>query len=178
MLKALAPTDLCYAGVGPLLGALIAVGFYRLIKVLEYETANPGQDFNDKEAEVFSVDEDTAATAADVARPNIAIGRSEYIADDNGIHQSQDIRQSQGRAPKAPANYNHPSPLPEETSPAGRTRSNGPRGRYDGADGEKRHSRSTSRTHVDNVSAHKDPYRASSDAERGELGGRYRVSGL
>lgn len=30
--------------VGPILGALVAVVFYRLIKVLEYETANPGAD--------------------------------------------------------------------------------------------------------------------------------------
>lgn len=30
--------------VGPLLGAIIAVLFYRLIKFLEYETANPGAD--------------------------------------------------------------------------------------------------------------------------------------
>ncbi|KAF2674396.1 aquaporin-like protein [Microthyrium microscopicum] len=32
--------------VGPMLGALIAVIFYRLIKILEYETANPGQDYD------------------------------------------------------------------------------------------------------------------------------------
>ncbi|KAI1145678.1 aquaporin-like protein [Nemania diffusa] len=30
--------------IGPILGALIASGFYKFIKVLEYETANPGQD--------------------------------------------------------------------------------------------------------------------------------------
>lgn len=30
--------------VGPLMGAIIAVIFYRLIKLLEYETANPGAD--------------------------------------------------------------------------------------------------------------------------------------
>jgi aquaporin related protein len=30
--------------VGPLLGAVLAVIFYRLIKTLEYETANPGAD--------------------------------------------------------------------------------------------------------------------------------------
>ncbi|KAF2476249.1 aquaporin-like protein [Lindgomyces ingoldianus] len=30
--------------IGPLLGAIVAVIFYRLIKVLEYETANPGAD--------------------------------------------------------------------------------------------------------------------------------------
>ena len=29
---------------GPLLGALLATGFYVLIKALEYETVNPGQD--------------------------------------------------------------------------------------------------------------------------------------
>jgi methyl coenzyme M reductase beta subunit len=32
--------------VGPLLGSLLAAVFYRLVKILEYETANPGQDFN------------------------------------------------------------------------------------------------------------------------------------
>jgi len=90
--------------LGPLLGSILAVGFYKFIKALEYETANPGQDFNDKEAEVFQVDEETANTAADVARPNVAIGRSEYIADGRGIYHSQDVRQAVA-APRAPANY-------------------------------------------------------------------------
>ena len=39
------------------------MGFYRIIKILEYETANPGQDFNEKEAEKFNVDEDPNAPA-------------------------------------------------------------------------------------------------------------------
>lgn len=30
--------------VGPILGSLVAAGFYKFIKILEYETANPGQD--------------------------------------------------------------------------------------------------------------------------------------
>lgn len=30
--------------VGPFLGSVLAVGFYQLMKVLEYEMANPGQD--------------------------------------------------------------------------------------------------------------------------------------
>ena len=30
--------------LGPILGSLLATGFYRLLKVLEYETVNPGQD--------------------------------------------------------------------------------------------------------------------------------------
>ncbi|KAI9808777.1 MAG: hypothetical protein M1825_003930 [Sarcosagium campestre] len=34
--------------VGPFLGAIVASGFYKLIKVLEYETANPGQDESDE----------------------------------------------------------------------------------------------------------------------------------
>ncbi len=30
--------------IGPLLGSLLATGFYKLVKLLEYETVNPGQD--------------------------------------------------------------------------------------------------------------------------------------
>jgi hypothetical protein len=55
--------------VGPFLGAIIAVIFYRLVQVLEYETANPGQDFNEQEAAVFDPDDELAA-AEDVRRPN------------------------------------------------------------------------------------------------------------
>ncbi|KAK0661525.1 Aquaporin-1 [Lasiodiplodia hormozganensis] len=47
--------------VGPALGALLAVALYRLIKALEYETANPGADFNKPDAEVFYPDEDPGA---------------------------------------------------------------------------------------------------------------------
>lgn len=35
-------------GVGPCIGTLIAVFFYKFIKMLEYEMANPGQDGDDK----------------------------------------------------------------------------------------------------------------------------------
>lgn len=146
-------------GLGPLLGSLLAVGFYKLIKLLEYETANPGQDFNDKEAEVFNVDEDTAATAKDVARPNIAIGRSEYIADDNGIHMSQDIRKSQGHPPKAPADYSRPSAVAEEENQdIGQTLKD-PNGGLD----EKRE---------DSAAFPLDRYASSSDAENGAIGRR------
>ncbi|KAL0261884.1 Aquaporin-1 [Diplodia seriata] len=47
--------------VGPALGALLAVALYRLIKALEYETANPGADFSKPDAEVFYPDEDPTA---------------------------------------------------------------------------------------------------------------------
>ena len=37
--------------VGPGLGAIVAVVFYKFIKMLEYEVANPGQDDDDKDKE-------------------------------------------------------------------------------------------------------------------------------
>lgn len=43
--------------VGPFLGSLVAVAFYKLIKALEFETVNPGSEVAKKEAEKF-VDED------------------------------------------------------------------------------------------------------------------------
>ena len=56
--------------------------------MLEYETANPGADFNEKEAEVFTFDEDNAASSHDVARPNVAIGQPDYTADGRGMRPS------------------------------------------------------------------------------------------
>lgn len=38
-------------GVGPCCGTLVAYAFYRFIKILEYEMANPGQDHSAEEAE-------------------------------------------------------------------------------------------------------------------------------
>ena len=34
--------------MGPIIGTLVAVFFYKFIKILEYEMANPGQDGDDK----------------------------------------------------------------------------------------------------------------------------------
>jgi aquaporin related protein len=36
-------------GVGPALGAILAVCFYNFIKILEYEMANPDQDANEED---------------------------------------------------------------------------------------------------------------------------------
>lgn len=41
--------------VGPALGAIAAFAFYRFIKILEYEMANPGQDHSAEEAEAASL---------------------------------------------------------------------------------------------------------------------------
>ncbi|KAM3510164.1 hypothetical protein MY10362_000203 [Beauveria mimosiformis] len=56
--------------VGPGLGSALAAGFYHLINILEYETANPGQDFNEKEMDRFVFDEEAANTRAHVVRPD------------------------------------------------------------------------------------------------------------
>jgi aquaporin rerated protein, other eukaryote len=42
--------------VGPMLGAVLAVLFYRFVKMLEYETANPGADAGRNETERFADD--------------------------------------------------------------------------------------------------------------------------
>jgi len=142
------------------MGSLLAVGFYRFIKALEYETANPGQDFNDKEAEVFNPDEDPAR-AADVARPNVAVGRSEYIADQNGIHRSRDILADTGSTIGGPGSARPPA-------------------RYDGEGNleppKEEYEHEHDHDHLEVPTT--DRFRRASDAENGNLGGSYRVSGL
>ncbi|KAK4935785.1 Aquaporin-1 [Elasticomyces elasticus] len=44
--------------VGPLLGSLVASGFFWFIKSCEYQTANPGQDFDDLEATAYNPEHD------------------------------------------------------------------------------------------------------------------------
>lgn len=53
--------------VGPILGSLLAAGFYWFIKACEYETANPGQDFDDLEANVYNPE-------LELRRPSISQG--------------------------------------------------------------------------------------------------------
>jgi len=56
---------------GPLMGTLLAFGMYRIVKIVEYETVNPGQDFDDHEAAAFQPPEN-AEIAEQVVRPNVA----------------------------------------------------------------------------------------------------------
>ncbi|KAI9833351.1 MAG: hypothetical protein M1819_003746 [Sarea resinae] len=60
--------------VGPILGALLASGFYKFCKMVEYETANPGQDLDDKEAQVFNPDES-------IERPSVSAAEPDYVTD-------------------------------------------------------------------------------------------------
>ena len=132
--------------LGPFLGSLLAVLFYRLIKVLEYETANPGQDFNKQEAEVFEFDEDNAISGADVlpptaedmrvlSRPMSDIGSTTGLGD-RSAHIDDVLRSLSSRS-----SSKLPHSAGNDQSAAG-------------------------------------AFRAGSDAEKGELGGGYTVSGL
>jgi len=57
--------------LGPFLGTLLAYGFYELMKYADYETANPGQDFNEHETKLFDPPADPQS-AAEVARPVVS----------------------------------------------------------------------------------------------------------
>jgi hypothetical protein len=119
------------------MGSLLAVCFYRLIKVLEYETANPGQDFNKQEARAFTFDEDNAVDGTDVlpTSPEELRVLSRPSTDPDrvgGKTETSGMRSSSGSS-------NHDLPVNQPGAGA---------------------------------------YRAGPDAERGELGGNYTVSGL
>jgi len=64
--------------LGPTFGSLLAVGFYKLMKFAEYETVNPGQDFDDHEIELFDPPAE-AVTREEVQRPNVVAEASEQI---------------------------------------------------------------------------------------------------
>lgn len=49
--------------VGPILGAFVAAGIYKLFKLLDYETANPGQDSGREILGLLYKDEETALAA-------------------------------------------------------------------------------------------------------------------
>lgn len=56
--------------IGPLLGSLLASGFYKFIKMLEYETANPGQDFDEHETTLFDPEKDVNRPMVNFAAPS------------------------------------------------------------------------------------------------------------
>ncbi|KAK5113167.1 hypothetical protein LTR85_010985 [Meristemomyces frigidus] len=162
--------------LGPALGALLAVGFYRFVKILEYETANPGQDFNEKEADVFQFDEENAATGADVARPIVQIGQPDYVADESGLRptSTRDIASSGsgGSYPSGSAGGSpYGSPTGVNGNGAGRTAIEKPVAGSPAATGP-----AATATRPDAV------YNSGPAAEAGAsqqpLGGSYRVSGL
>jgi aquaporin rerated protein, other eukaryote len=74
--------------LGPVLGALVASGFYWFIKALEYEGANPGQDFDDLEASAFDPEQDLQRP---VISPN-AIAPERPVSQDLTMSSSREGR--------------------------------------------------------------------------------------
>lgn len=66
--------------IGPMLGSLLAVAFYRVVKVLEYETANPEEDDDEaaKKAEARRLDvEGAGASSGAMMDPLAPVGEEE-----------------------------------------------------------------------------------------------------
>jgi aquaporin related protein len=51
--------------VGPALGSLVAAGYFYLLEIFDWKTANPGQDYDDLETQMIT-------PAKKTARPNVA----------------------------------------------------------------------------------------------------------
>ncbi|KAL8685756.1 MAG: hypothetical protein Q9218_007561, partial [Villophora microphyllina] len=71
--------------IGPILGALLASGFYKFIKMLEYETANPGQDFDEREEEFFDPTKDTSRPIVNFASDGSAFVEEGSSRPDSGL---------------------------------------------------------------------------------------------
>jgi len=96
------PHDHWVYWVGPLLGSLVASGFYWFIKACEYETANPGQDFDDLEASAYNPERDITRPVVSpnaelpvrgesqdrAASSNGALGRASTGGSAKGLHSS------------------------------------------------------------------------------------------
>lgn len=71
--------------VGPLMGAALASGFFWIIKSCEYQSANPGQDFDDLEASAFNPEE---SLTRPVVMPTAIVDRP--MSSDRGSRPSGD----------------------------------------------------------------------------------------
>ncbi len=93
--------------IGPLLGALVASGFYKLMKGLEYETANPGQDFDENETKLFDPERDverpmvnviTGGSTSEPSRPISGDTLSGYRREETPLQQAQSREPAQGNS--------------------------------------------------------------------------------
>lgn len=81
--------------VGPCLGSLLASGFFWFIKSSAYETANPGQDFDDLEAVAFNPEVDINRP---VLSPTAAVPERSMSAIDREARPSSSFQLSQERS--------------------------------------------------------------------------------
>ncbi|OAG07380.1 aquaporin-like protein [Paraphaeosphaeria sporulosa] len=95
---------------GPLMGTLLAYGMYKIVKSVEYETVNPGQDFDDHEAALFNPPDDPESKEQ-VERPNpaaIAAQEAVRVASHSSGSRSQDFDGIEGRmSPEYHPGYEH-----------------------------------------------------------------------
>ena len=98
--------------VGPILGSLLASGFYKFMQAIEYETANPGQDFDENETQLFDPEKDVnrpiVNVAAGGALADPAEGTSRPISGDTmtnylGHESSHPVEPSASISPGLPA---------------------------------------------------------------------------
>jgi len=100
--------------VGPGLGAIVAVGFYKLVKMLEYETVNPGADMTAKETEELMEELDArksfsprntsdSATELDDAPSTIPLGTTAAVRNSNRRNPNDDTPMVNSRPSRPPA---------------------------------------------------------------------------
>lgn len=86
---------------GPLMGTLLAWGMYKIVKSVEYETVNPGQDFDDHEAALFHPPSN-ASNKEQVERPNPALHAAE-----RALRQASGDPQSRSHGSYGGPDYEH-----------------------------------------------------------------------
>ncbi|KAL8925866.1 MAG: hypothetical protein Q9172_002070 [Xanthocarpia lactea] len=79
-------TFIAPVGIGlSLFIAELTAGFYKFIKMLEYETANPGQDFDDKEQDFFDPSKGTNRPIVNLVPDGSAYMEEENDRSDSGL---------------------------------------------------------------------------------------------
>jgi len=96
---------------GPLMGTLLAWGMYKIVKSVEYQTVNPGQDFDDHEAAIFDPP-DNPESKEQVERPNVAAIAVEEAVEE-AIRVASSSMGSPSSAERVTMNGSEPTPRQE-----------------------------------------------------------------
>ncbi|KAI1753269.1 aquaporin-like protein [Xylaria castorea] len=76
--------------IGPILGALVAAGFYKFLQILEYETVNPGQDDDGTLNSPRSFPDDSVSKSREDANPHFQRDIAPATSENQGAHNSRD----------------------------------------------------------------------------------------
>lgn len=119
--------------IGPFLGSLLASGFYKFIKTLEYETANPGQDFDENETQLFDPERDTNRPMVNFSAPSESGSQpvtksrpisgdtvAEYTREQIPLEQvrSRQLESEHGSSSQSKPSSSLMSPPPPQTQPS------------------------------------------------------------